>query len=293
MSFRFNNTHEKTYKNNQKQKGKEKDSFLTHLSQINLISLSKRASSFASEGSVTVEAALVVPVFFLAVLSLVYLLEIMSVQTVMKSALHCAAKEMAEEAYVNPMVIREKVEKHIVDHVGEKWLDQSIIFGGSNGIDCRKSKAWGNTGITDLSLTYKVEIPIMMFRIPAITQEEYVRVKGWNGYAGNGFGNQNDETVYITDTGIVYHKDPDCTYLELSIKSVHKSDVEQLRNEDGGKYYPCESCMRKGFGKENVYITDTGNRYHSSLSCSRLKRTVYAVTLSEVYGRGGCKRCVK
>lgn len=41
MSFRFNNTHEKTYKNNQKQKGKEKDSFLTHLSQINLISLSK------------------------------------------------------------------------------------------------------------------------------------------------------------------------------------------------------------------------------------------------------------
>ena len=69
-----------------------------------------------------------VPVFFLAVLSLVYLLEIMSVQTVMKSALHCAAKEMAEEAYVNPMVIREKVEKHIVDHVGEKWLDQSINF---------------------------------------------------------------------------------------------------------------------------------------------------------------------
>ena len=178
MSFRFNNTHEKTYKNNQKQKGKEKDSFLTHLSQINLISLSKRASSFASEGSVTVEAALVVPVFFLAVLSLVYLLEIMSVQTVMKSALHCAAKEMAEEAYVNPMVIREKVEKHIVDHVGEKWLDQSIIFEGSNGIDCRKSKAWGNTGIMDLSLTYKVEIPVMMFRIPAITQEEYVRVKG-------------------------------------------------------------------------------------------------------------------
>lgn len=109
MSFRFNNTHEKTYKNNQKQKGKEKDSFLTHLSQINLISLSKRASSFASEGSVTVEAALVVPVFFLAVLSLVYLLEIMSVQTVMKSALHCAAKEMAEEAYVNPKIGRAHV----------------------------------------------------------------------------------------------------------------------------------------------------------------------------------------
>lgn len=293
MSFRFNNTHKRNYKNDQKQKRKEKDSFLTHLSQINVISLSKRASSFTSEGSVTVEAALVVPIFFFAVLSLVYLLEIMNVQTVMRSALHCAAKEIAEEAYVNPLVIRGKPEKHIVEHVGETWLDHSVISGGSDGIDCRKSMAWGSTGIMDLSLIYKVEVPILTFRIPAIVQEESMRVKGWNGYAGNGFGNQSDETVYITDTGIVYHKDADCTYLELSIKSVAISDVEQLRNESGGKYYPCESCMRKTFGKQMVYITDTGNRYHGSLSCSRLKRTVYAVPLSEVFGRGGCKRCVK
>ncbi|MFR5556115.1 MAG: pilus assembly protein [Coprococcus sp.] len=221
------------------------------------------------------------------------MLEIMNVQTVMRSALHCAAKEIAEEAYVNPLVIRGKLEKHIVEHVGETWLDHSVISGGSDGIDCRKSKAWGSTGIMDLSLIYKVEVPILMFRIPAIVQEESMRVKGWNGYAGNGFGNQSDETVYITDTGIVYHKDADCTYLELSIKSVAISDVEQLRNESGGKYYPCESCMRKTFGKQMVYITDTGNRYHGSLSCSRLKRTVYAVPLSEVFGRGGCKRCVK
>lgn len=293
MSFRFNNTHKRNYKNDQKQKRKEKDSFLTHLSQINVISLSKRASSFTSEGSVTVEAALVVPIFFFAVLSLVYLLEIMNVQTVMRSALHCAAKEIAEEAYVNPLLIRGKLEKHIVEHVGETWLDHSVISGGSDGIDCRKSMAWGSTGIMDLSLIYKVEVPILTFRIPAIVQEESMRVKGWNGYAGNGFGNQSDETVYITDTGIVYHKDADCTYLELSIKSVAISDVEQLRNESGGKYYPCESCMRKTFGKQMVYITDTGNRYHGSLSCSRLKQTVYAVPLSEVFGRGGCKRCVK
>ena len=51
-----------------------------------------------------------VPIFFFAVLSLVYLLEIMNVQTVMRSALHCAAKEIAEEAYVNPLLIRGKLE---------------------------------------------------------------------------------------------------------------------------------------------------------------------------------------
>ena len=40
--------------------------------------------------------------------------------------------------------------------------------------------AWGSTGIMDLSLIYKVEVPILMFRIPAIVQEESMRVKGWN-----------------------------------------------------------------------------------------------------------------
>lgn len=291
MSFRLTNTHKKNHENDQKRKRKEKDSLLAHLFQKNIISLSKRTSSFTSDGSVTIETALVAPIFFLAVLSLVYLLEIMSVQTVMKSALQSAAKEVAEETYGNTVDIARSLEKRIVQQAGEDWLNESIICGGAGGIDCRESKAWGNTGIMDLSMKYKVEIPVLMFRIPAVTLKESVRVKGWNGYAGNGFGNQEEETVYITDTGIVYHKDAECTYLELSIKAVSSSQIKNLRNESGGKYYACESCMKKE--KPNVYITDTGNRYHSSLSCSRLKRTVYAVPLSEVYGRGGCKRCVK
>ena len=291
MSFRLTNTHKKNYKNDQKRKRKEKDSLLAHLFQKNIISLSKRTSSFTSGGSVTIETALVAPIFFLAVLSIVYLLEIMSVQTVMKSALQSAAKEVAEETYGNTFVIARSLEKRIVQQAGEDWLNESIICGGAGGIECRESKAWGNTGIMDLSMKYQVEIPVLMFRIPAVLIKESVRVKGWNGYAGNGFGNQKEETVYITDTGIVYHKDAECTYLELSIKAVSSSQIKNLRNESGGKYYACESCMKKE--KQSVYITDTGNRYHSSLSCSRLKRTVYAVPLSEVYGRGGCKRCVK
>lgn len=43
MSFRFNNTHEKTYKNNQKQKGKEKDSFFD-------TSLSNKSHLFIEKG---------------------------------------------------------------------------------------------------------------------------------------------------------------------------------------------------------------------------------------------------
>ena len=98
-------------------------------------------------------------------------------------------------------------------------------------------------------------------------------------------------TVYVTETGLVYHRDYHCTHLELSIHMVLQSEIESLRNEGGGKYHPCQHCMKGAGG--GVYITDTGDRYHSSLSCSGLKRTIYAVPLSEVAGKGACSRCGK
>ncbi|MSR92821.1 hypothetical protein FYJ34_00650 [Clostridiaceae bacterium 68-1-5] len=31
-----------------------------------------------------------------------------------------------------------------------------------------------------------------------------------------------EEVVYVTETGLVYHKDPNCTHLDLSIRQVEK-----------------------------------------------------------------------
>lgn len=70
---------------------------------------------------------------------------------------------------------------------------------------------------------------------------------------------------------------------------VSDTEVKALRNSSGGKYYPCEHCGGGAAG--GVYITDNGDRYHSTLACSGLKRTVYAVPVSEAAGKGVCSRC--
>lgn len=243
------------------------------------------------KGSITIEAALAVPIFFFAVISLMYLMEIMSIQTAVRSGLQDAGKQAAAEAYAITVLVPSRVESDIVSSIGAERLERSIVVGGSSGIHCEQSYMSPNTGIGELTAEYDVKLPIPMFRVPAIAYRESMRIKAWTGYEKSGLGNEADDTVYVTETGIVYHRDYHCTHLELSIHMAQASELDTLRNESGGKYHPCEKCTH-GVG-DAVYITDTGDRYHSSLSCSGLKRTVYAVKLSEVVGKGACSKCGK
>ena len=108
------------------------------------------------------------------------------------------------------------------------------------------------------------------------------RTIGWNGEI------EEKQMVYIALNGEVYHRDPGCSHIHLSIHSVEKTQLGAMRNENGEKYHPCEEC---GGGTGNVYITDTGNRYHSSLECSGLKRSIVKVPVTQVKDRRPCSRC--
>lgn len=250
----------------------------------------ERASAFTSKkGSITVEAAIAVPLFFFAVVCLFYLMEILSIQTSVRAGLQYAGKEIAEESYPAAIISTEKIQGKVINAIGAERLDRSMIEGGSQGLDCRSSVISPVTGIGDLSVKYQIRIPIPVFRIGLLDYEETMRMKTWTGYEKGGLSLENDEIVYVTETGLVYHKDYHCTHLDLSIRMVPVKDIENMRNENGGKYHACERC--RGQTGTKAYITDNGDKYHSSLSCSGLKRTIYAVRKSEVVGKRACSKC--
>lgn len=252
---------------------------------------SKRASAFTSKkrGSITVEAAMAVPLFFFAAVCLLYLMEIMAIQTSVRAGLQYAGRKLAEEAYPTAIVQTSKINADVVHAIGSERLERSIVEGGSAGIDCKSSVLSPMTGIAELSAKYKIRIPVPVFRIAVMPYEETMRIKTWTGYEKAGFGTEDNTIVYVTETGLVYHKDYHCTHLDLSIRMVAAEDLHSLRNENGGKYHACERCGGHGGGQ--VYITNNGDRYHNSLSCSGLKRTVYAIPVSEAAGKRACSKC--
>lgn len=297
MSFLKFFTHNVPYKLNEYSMigvfRKEKDSLLAIHFPLIFHKKEERASAFTSKGSITLEAAIVIPIFFFAMLCMACLLEMMSMQTTMRNALYSVGKEIAQQAYSSPMISTYGIQQHVIQNIGAEKLENSMIAGGAGGVDCSRSTSNWNTGVIDLSVRYALEIPVLMFRIPAISQEETLRVKGWTGYVAGANGEGMEEVVYVTDYGLVYHKNMNCTYLDLSIQEVRASEIEQLRSESGAKYYPCELCGDNGVIGGRLFITNYGTRYHTSLECSKVKRNIYAVPLDEVYGLGGCSKCTK
>lgn len=254
----------------------------------------KRASAPTSrktiQGSVTIEAAFTIPLFLFAVLCLIYLLEIHAIRLSVASAAQGAAKIAAEDMATVPVLNSIKLKSDIVELIGTKRLERSIVDGGSSGIHCWKSWYESGNGVIHVEVNYKVRLPFPKYTDIGMKCEESFFVKVWNGYKANGMDSDDNQIVYVTETGSVYHIDYQCTYLQLSIRFVPYSSIAQLRNEDGGKYHACEQCTRGGM-MAGVYITDYGEKYHSSLNCSGLKRTIHSVKKSECHGMSACSKC--
>ena len=242
------------------------------------------------KGSVTIEAAFGIPLFLFAALCLIWLIEIQSIKISITAAAQSAAKSAAEDTAVIPVLNTIKLKSDIVSLIGEDRINRSIIRGGSSGISCWKSYVSPATGEMNIKVEYDIMVPIPVIGSPSASLEEKFTISSWNGRNNEQMGGENREIVYMTENGSVYHEDYNCSYLRLSLRYVPYEELGSIRNESGGQYHACEKCVI-GSAMTGVYITENGNKYHNTLGCSGLKRTIYAVKRSETGGVGGCSRC--
>ena len=243
-------------------------------------------------GSLTIEASLVLPVFLFAMFLALSLVNLMRFHLNLQEAVHQETGKLALTAYREWNASPGSVRGDVLARLNDTLLAKAPVKGGAGGVDFSNSKL-DNREVIEVNAVYEAKLPYDFFDLfhrkfcCRCLMHTYIGYE--KGLDERSVKHGEEEYVYMTETGTVYHKDRECTYLRLSIKEVDRAELKDLRNSSGHKYYACRSCGKAAGGR--VYITDDGTCYHSSLSCHGLKRTVNCIPLSEAGGRRVCSRC--
>lgn len=208
------------------------------------------------EGSLTVEASLVVPLFILCIVTLIGIVVWFQKAEVIQLRLSETARIVSIGGYIK--------DKN-VDAQNENENDDIV-----------------------LKMPYVMSSTIMIPRVlkPILMQQCVTRKFIGVDKLEDG---DEDEIVYMTPNGSVAHKSSGCTYIKSSIISVEGNSIGSRRNTSGGKYYPCRKCVKE---EQNMYyVTEYGTRYHADLACSVIARNAYPIKLSVLKKVKMCSKC--
>ena len=274
-------------------------------SRLRLFLRGFRSSVFSASlcflrASLTVECAVVLPVFLVCMAAVMHFGNVYHCAVRLGSAMTQTAEEMAIAAYGTEYLEEGAADSLLGIAISTAYASaRSIALTGDTSsikhLQFLLSSFLEESDRMNLVASYQVRSPVGIIRIPGTFFVQKASVRGWIGREGSGGAKQeahghSHETVYVTEHGVVYHKDSNCTHIKLSIMTTDESRVPHLRNVYGEKYHRCEKCGSHAGGGP-LYITTDGNRYHTSLECSGLKRTVREMDVSEVGELRPCSKC--
>ena len=287
-----------------------------------------RAASNADPGkkaspraSVTVEASIALPLYIFFFVNILAAFDILRMESDMTAALHQTGNHISFHAFdmmyaddvideltgteagdetgsvlgdVGTLIYSAAyVESSVRDYLGEEHIRLGPVDGG---ISFLRSKIMQNADEIDLVASWRAKPFFPGIVSPAgFPLEARYFGHAWTGYEPGGgsgeSGAEDDPVVYITENGTVYHRNINCRHLRHAVRSIPAGQAPYAENNRGESYTPCEICGGYGNGRGTVYVSDGGDRIHSTVNCPGLRRTIYYVHLSEVGGWPPCSLC--
>lgn len=257
-----------------------------------------RFSSFRGiRASMTVEASIVLPFLLFFFLQMAGFLEMLRLHSNLQYGLWKAGKTLM--LYAGAEEVAETVPELAVSYIyvngvlrstlGEEYLDSSPLTFGSSGLNYLESDIVTENGEVDLLLTYQVSPKgqLLPFVYARLSNRFYG--KAWTGY--DLAGKAEEQVVYVTKYGEVWHLTRDCSHLKLTIQTISSKSLGSCRNQWGQGYEKCTFCA-KGAMPEQIYITKEGDCYHYKEECLGLTRHIEAIPWEEREKYRACSRCV-
>ncbi len=264
------------------------------------------------KASMTVEAAMVLPIFLIIVINLLSLVDMLGLYAAMEASLHQTGREMAinmhaydllkdktnisdENGDILELGFREGYARAaFLTHYSKENAYEALLTDGKAGITFYRSDIMNADDIIDLAITYRVTPYLNLFGIGNSVFLNRCRIRAWTGYDVTSAVEQDSVCwVYITENNSVYHTSAECTHLDLTIKIINDDELLDARNADGSKYKPCAFCAENNKAEGFIYISEEGDHYHYDRGCSGLKRTVTCINLAEIGNLPCCQRCME
>lgn len=261
-------------------------------------------TALSGQGSASLEAAIVIPIFLFAMLGIMSAAGAVHVRSVVYEALHETVLYIAEYSYLS-----EQIEKgadaggeaaiikdglsvaaasmKLDSYIDDKELVSRYVDGGVAGLRITQAEL-KNDDCVYIKLTYDICIEVPLVGRVKIPCEERIRQRAYLGYDKENDADSDGTYVYVAENGSVYHNSRSCFHIKLSIRQVAPSEAE----EEKKGLSQCSLCVRYK-GRGTMYVTKSGDKYHYSLECPGLKRTVYRVKKDEAGVTNPCADCSK
>lgn len=171
----------------------------------------------------------------------------------------------------------------------ETSMDEICIRGGRAGIRLSVSSQGEEDATLKVSASYRLKIGIPFVGEYSFARQAQSMQRVFCGYVEHGDGKTGADSqgvVYVAEHGSVYHTSLSCTHI---CRRISGNSVDRILS--GKKYQACDKCIHEGERPSVLYVTPYGEKYHFSLSCSGLKRTVKAIPKEEAEGMRMCSRC--
>lgn len=254
---------------------------------INIRGLGKR------KGSLMVEAAIVLPIFFLAILSLVLTIRLAEVEANTMASISKVSQAYAKEMYlvnlgpVQDLAFDVRVKKQVAD--------QEKMVLGKVGVE-KKTYPLRDQGLVKAALNYEIDLALPMRLSPALSFQESLLFRGFVGrkWPGPGFGfdemerSDNPNGVFVFPrAGERYHIE-DCRI--IVVFPVEKILTQSLKS----KYSPCKICKARDLplGSKVYCFESSGRVYHKGI-CPSVDRYVIEIDKEEAIEKGytACAYC--
>ena len=116
--------------------------------------------------SASVEGAIVIPLFIYAVMSIMFIMQVIAVRIHINNAFYVTLRKCAGYVYVYENsgnvpkgMVAETIRRLLIDEIGTDYAADHNIMGGNAGIMFMSSKILNDNSVIDIKLTYSIKNP--------------------------------------------------------------------------------------------------------------------------------------